>query len=385
MSNPTYITGNIIKRDEYNIFVAGNANGSISGADGITNSTVPNLNIIWGAGHGRYGYGQPTTYIAPVQTGDLIRSQEWDNLDNVLRSIISHQSGVGDYDGQAGTVFAAGSSITPVAALDPKILQAYNNVGLVAEVEESSPSTTTTSYTGTWGQVNAPATLGLLEFQQTLTFTTPDQARYFFNAGGKIKLRFYRNGGPTTRRNEYWSDLCDHAGTIEIGYRNTRKVTGTGNPDTNKYYIREANQGGYWAQTTDVPLIHFEQRSYGTGFGQGKKGADGSYNVGYDYAGEYGYNTDGDHNMGYLYYETQSQSDFIQVSMQVLDTDGNRGNIGRIIKVITRFTNGNYQNTPVDNEVSGTMHVEMVLVTPQRFYLNDSWGNPVFNGTASQL
>lgn len=375
MSNPNYVTGQLIRRGDYNLFVTGTPGGSY-------NHSVANAGTVWGVGNGRFGYGQPTVYISPVETGNLIRSQEWDNLDNVLRSIISHQSGPGVYDGQPGTTFAAGSLITPISALEPRTQQSYDNVGLVAEVEESSPRVTT--WSGNWGLIG-PSITGKLQFIQSLTFTSADHARYFFNAGGKIKLRFARNGGPATRRNEYWSDLCDHAGTVEIGYRNTRKVPGTGNSDANKYFILGANQGGYWAQSTNVSVRHFEQHSYGVGFGRGYDGADNSYNVGYDYAGEYGYNTDGDHDMGYLYYETPSQGDYIRVNMQVVDSDGQHGNIGKTVRVITEFYNANYQNTPVDNQVTCGMSVSLVLVYPQRLYLENTWGTPDFNGVASEL
>jgi hypothetical protein len=67
----------------------------------------------------------------------------------------------------------------------------------------------TKSYTSAWNTY-AYATV-------RLNFASSDQARYFFNSGGKVRLSSNRTGGSSTAQNGAWTTVLTNAGIIEFG------------------------------------------------------------------------------------------------------------------------------------------------------------------------
>ncbi len=51
----------------------------------------------------------------------------------------------------------------------------------------------------------------------TITFATADQARYFFNSGGEIRIASSRTGGRSDSQNNSWSSILSSAGTQSFG------------------------------------------------------------------------------------------------------------------------------------------------------------------------
>ena len=348
MSNPNYSTGQVIDRRTYNEF----SNGSVDGT--LSNGTA-SVGLVWGTGYGRYGYGQGTEYIAPVTIGQLIRSQEWDNLDAILQSTIEHQHGIGSYIGPGGGVIAAGQLIQPLSHFDSYITTAFNDAGIVYSKSDSIASTT--SYTGLWGSSGART----LSFVQTITFASADQARYYFNAGGTIKLSFAHNGG-TTRRDIFWDSICAAAGVVEIGYLNTRKIGGSGS--TSRYSALNSNNGGFWNNTGSYSQ-HFRQLSISGYGGYGGYG-------GYDYS--YPPIPPGDDDV-----------DQLNVSVSVSGDTGVNSGIGNIITIKTDFVN-TFVRTPVDQDIiHGTTQVSVVFGAPWTNFITQTWGSPNLIGTASAL
>lgn len=361
MSNPNYATGQIIRHGDYNLFVTGTLDGSY-------NHNVANVGTVWGVGYGRYGYGQSTTYIQPTVVGQLIRSQEWDNLDAILQATISHQTGPSSFTGGAGETVAAGQRIRPWAFFDSNTVTSYTNAGGGRCFLNTDRAAQTTSYTGIWGQSNGRT----LRFVQTLEFTTADQARYFFNAGGKIKLSFSRSGGVASARNTFWSGLCTAAGTIEIGYKNTRKISGS--TDHDKYTALDADNGGFWAQTSGVSKMHFKQLSLVNGYNG--YGGYGGYGYGYGYNYNYG---------NYYGYGGPDLLDWIQVDLLVTNNVNSNGNLGKTLTITTSFVNGTVVVPFSEDEVSGTTSTSLVISDPAGGYITNTWGPISFNGSASSV
>jgi len=50
----------------------------------------------------------------------------------------------------------------------------------------------------------------------TVTFTTADQARYFWNSGGRIRFLSARTGGTSVAQNSAWTSLLDSVGSIDF-------------------------------------------------------------------------------------------------------------------------------------------------------------------------
>jgi hypothetical protein len=243
----TYSSGNTIVDDDYNIFATGNAAGT--GDD-----TVANINTIWGGGTGDKGYGQSTTLPA-VSAGATVSATSWANLVARNASLASHQ-------GTSITTISApsaGDTISAYAALSANITAVFNARNNAAA--EGSDASVTTSSTSGW---NTSSTLS-----KTITFASAAQARYFFNAGGQIRLSWSRSGGTTSTQNTTWSDLLTASGTLvltgaaasktinSVAYTGLTKIGGSGTPTT------LTTTEGYYA-LDGTPSLNFKQIPTGT-------------------------------------------------------------------------------------------------------------------------
>ena len=190
----TYSAGNTILDDDYNIFATGNAAGT-------GDQSVANINSIIGEGGGEFGYGQGTE-ISPVTAGNSVLAAEWATLLTRNTTLASHQ-------GTSITALSnpsAGNTIAAFAALSANITATYNGKSnAAASGSDASVSSVTTT---AW---NTSAVL-----TKTFTFQSRAQLRYFFNAGGLIRLSWSRTGGTGSAQNTSWTNTLTAAGTIVI-------------------------------------------------------------------------------------------------------------------------------------------------------------------------
>lgn len=327
----------LIRANDYNILVAGSDDGTIS-------TTVPNLGIVWGPGFGRYGYGQDVSYITPAQFGEVIEAQSWENINDILKFVAGHQ-GV-TYDALPNNTFAKDKLITkePQTTLQTGVDAVYQTVGQVYGNSDQAP--VQTEYVGIWGDSGNRS----LTFTHTINFESADKARYFFNLGGKIKMTFSRAGDVSNSRNTFWTGLCSAAGTIEFGYRNTKRLGGN---STAAYIALNNNNGGFWnLSNTDVEHL----RTF-------------SPNDGY-----YEYNGEGDYNSYYGYYGYNNTNDYIKVDGRISGVTGSLGGIGKTITLTTTFKNGTVVVPSAADKVSGTTAVLLTVSRPGLSYIENSWG-----------
>ena len=205
-----YTIGDDILDDEYNEFATGNA-------DGTPNHTVRNINSIWGVGSGDTGYGQGSTLTA-VSAGGNVTATQWATLLDRMDSIAAHQ----------GTTItnptnpSAGDDIEIFSALDSDLTNLFNN--RLDNAANGSDSSNTITANGSW----TDNTIHTARF----TWSSANHARYFFNAGGEIRISFARTGGTAHSKNTEWTDLCTACGTLVFGARTMAKSGGSGSPTT---------------------------------------------------------------------------------------------------------------------------------------------------------
>jgi len=228
-----YAQGDLILRDHYNTFATGNAAGT-----GDVN--VANINTVWGVGNGNKGYGQSST-LSAVNVSDVVTATQWSTLIARLNSILTHQAGAGS----GVTSPVTGDIITYLSTLSGKVTDAFNN-RLNFNNTRGTPSTT--NYDGTWNSAT-PTT-----FQQvrTVTFASSDQARYFFNAGGRIGISLsVPAGGADNNKELSWTSLLGTMfNTINFD-QTTNTRTGSGGTLTT-----DGSGIGFWdLLTTDQTLI----------------------------------------------------------------------------------------------------------------------------------
>jgi hypothetical protein len=261
----TYISGGLIQATDYNGFAS-----TTSGA---------NVNNVWGAGSTDSGYGQSTT-LATVSAGGAVTATQWATLVNRISSMASHQGTTIT----ARTAPVAGNLIQVLAAVNTDLTAITNNRGnAVANGTQYGIFSGTTSKTSATGSGSTPWTI---TFTHTITWASAAAARYFFNAGGRIKWETSKTADATEADTE-WNDLANTlvgdifitggTGTQTIAstaYTGTTKVGGTGTPNilltTTGWYDLTTGDTNIYRQFADTApytgsYINLAARTAGTG------------------------------------------------------------------------------------------------------------------------
>jgi hypothetical protein len=306
-----YITGDVILRDHYNIFATG-------GADGTATPAVANINTIWGTGLGDKGYGQSTVLTA-VTAGDTVTATQWSTLISRLNSILIHQTSTGS----AITLPTAGATIEYIASLSGQISTATTN-RLLFNNTRGTPSTT--NYDGTWAQTS-PTT-----FQQvrTITFGSADQARYFFNAGGRIGISLSVPAGGTDNNKELaWTTLLGtYFATLNFDATTNTRTGAGGTLTTNGSAI------GFWDLTTsDQTLIRLTDTT------------------------------------------AAYTSNYVEVLCKVSGAAGANGGLGTTLTFTINYNDGAADSTnTAQDQISMTVRAAVTVTPPESTNISATWG-----------
>lgn len=230
----TYATGSNISAGDLNNFIGAN---NVSTAYASAAAATGKVAALLGVGYGDRGYGQTTPALAPIAAGTPVRASHWTDLRTALATMASFQ-------GTAQTVlpsaasFAAGSVIKAEnsSARYSDFPTTINNVDSSRlNVNAANMSLVTGSITSTrstaWG-ASATQAIGA-EF--TMTFTSEDKARYFFNSGGLLNMTLSHASTASTQ-NSNWNTILSALGTISFGAHSTTRSGTGGTPTSIGYY-----------------------------------------------------------------------------------------------------------------------------------------------------
>jgi hypothetical protein len=194
----SYAQGGLIEAVDYNNFL----NGSNQ------------LNTVWSTGAGAIGYGQ--TALSAVSAGGTVTATQWASLINTLNNMRNHQSGVGS--GISATT--AGSIVNYLSTLATQINTTYTNAALYA--------TQGTTVTGSTFSLAVSSTTGVnTTFDRSVTFSSVQAARYFFNAGGQLTLVVGTNTSNGSGSSSSLARLFTGLGGVTV-----RNTTNTGRSGT---------------------------------------------------------------------------------------------------------------------------------------------------------
>ena len=237
----TYSSGQLILASDFNNFVSTGANA---------------INNIIGVGTTDKGYGQAGT-ISTVAAEGLITATNWAALTNILPTLADHQGTTIT----SRTAPVVGDTIDILSNLQTDINSLTANRGNAA-----ASGTEITTFTGTTSKTSATGSGGsawTITFTHTVTFADANSARYFFNAGGIVRLRVSKTSTGTQADTE-WNDL---GGTLMneirlvgrvnsttqtiagVGYTGVNKTVGTGTPS-----IHLTTTGWYNLTTSDTNI-----------------------------------------------------------------------------------------------------------------------------------
>jgi hypothetical protein len=202
-----YVEGDTILATEYNTFV--NSSSSPYG-----------YNHFAGTGSGVYGLGQ--TAIATVSAGaGNITASQWNTLFTSMDNIANHTNDTLT----SRSLVSAGDTIAIKAAVAADLATLASSiaggcVNATALTTSAALQTVTTTSEG-W---DTSATQ-----EVSVTFSSADQMRWFFNAGGKVRVTVGTTQASTNPKDQAFIDLGTALGNIDIAaHSTTRSGSGEG-------------------------------------------------------------------------------------------------------------------------------------------------------------
>lgn len=210
-----YTSGDTILDDHYNDFAT-------------------SVNALWGTGSTDSGYGESTT-VAAVSAGNTITAAQWTTLLARMNSIASHQ----------------GTSITSIS--NPSAgdtIAAYTALATnIAGITTARLTVATRQSVSNTNRDNTNTFTGTLTFTHKWAWGSANQARYFFNAGGRLSISGTQTGHTSRTKANNWNTLLTAAGTYQITAQASGKSGGSGSADTNN------TNYGYYDLTTSYVTV----------------------------------------------------------------------------------------------------------------------------------
>jgi hypothetical protein len=208
----SYAQGDLIEATDYN---------NLIGANTSTNSAT--LHAVWAWGANSRGYGQ--TPISNVTVAGTVTATQWATLVNTVNSANLHirNTSSGLTANTAGQIIGhSGGLPTAINRLNQDRMLFATNSAVIANQDSL------TAY-GAWSVASTSSTV-TRGFGANVAFGSPDRARFFFNAGGRIKFNVsaVNNAGANSRSAAVVSMFGFLGGIALFGANTNSGRTGTG-------------------------------------------------------------------------------------------------------------------------------------------------------------
>ena len=261
----TYSVGGLVQATDFNTLVGGNP------------VTAPNtLNTVWATGGTNAGYGQ--TAVSQVSAGGTIAASDWVSLLNSTGSAASHQG----TSILSVTTPVSGGSVAYQANIPTNLTSIYSSK--LNAATQGTTLSNTVSYGSTWSQA--------LTFTFTISFPSGDAARYFFNAGGQLKVTC-AHANTAIGINLMLNQLASNIGTVvmssptsgtatisSVPYNGITKIGGGGaTPTINTnagYYAMNTSNTTLFSQTVSTGYSSYQATNIAmNGKSNGTQGSNG--------------------------------------------------------------------------------------------------------------
>lgn len=209
---------------------------------------------VYGAGSGTYGYGQPMASSYKLDH-EKISQTDWDNLRFDIANSITHQSGTLPVitDVAEGQLISLTNNTTYTSFANTADTNRFN-IGAGRFLTRAATDSLNNSIiaTRTWSASTVPQYwLNSISCTITATFSSSDQARWFFNSGGEIRIQSSRTGGTSNAQNNDWSSLLSSAGMRSFG---SQTPTPGFSPLNGQNFYRLTNTfQNYYSLTSSAP------------------------------------------------------------------------------------------------------------------------------------
>ncbi len=316
----SYVQYGLIEATDFNTLAGGNPS-----------TTSGKINTVWATGTGDAGYGQ--TAISNVSSGGSVLASDWAGLVNATANSAAHQG----TSITSVTAPSSGGVITFNSAIASNLTTIYNS--RLNAASQGGTSTNTATRGSSW--------TSSLTFTQTATFASGDAARYFFNAGGQLKISCSHSNnavGINALFNNLASDIgtivlsAPSSGSITIASVSYTGITQIGRPTESSTPTISTNSGYYALTSSNVTV-----------FTQTADSGPGSY-----------------------------LNSFIRVIVKSNGTQGSNGDKGNIITIYTVW-----DEIPDGLEVGSGSTTTLTLTPPSTTYIANTWGAITLSGSVS--
>jgi hypothetical protein len=208
-----YAVGDTISNSDYNGLLNNTASGNPNA--GVA---ARGINYIAGTGAGVYGLGQ--TELTTVGAADTITAAQWNSLFTFMNNIQNHTNITAL---TSTTAASAGDTIAIKSALETDLnalaaAVAGGSTGATTGTTSAALQTVTTASEG-W---DSTATQ-----EVSVTFGSANKMRWFFNAGGKVRITVGTTQTSISPKDQAFIDLGTALGNLDIAAQaSTRSGTG---------------------------------------------------------------------------------------------------------------------------------------------------------------
>jgi hypothetical protein len=202
---------------------------------------------ILGTGSASFGYGQ-TVQSSQVTTSDSVTVNEWGRLRNDVINIYRHQNNAIPTTVQLpetvdGASVRYNATDAPVIAWDTFLTTLETARVNALPVGRFGTSTgSSRGYTATFSNS--------AYFDVTYTWASAEEARFFFNGGGRLRLTSSFSGIGTSQ-NTAWASLLSTVGTREWG--GFYPDTGVSGTDGRNWHKSDASLRQFFSQSATAP------------------------------------------------------------------------------------------------------------------------------------
>lgn len=283
--------------------------------------------------------------------GANVTALQWNALVSAINSCSAH---AGQPTVTPSAAIVTGELISCVTDLMNASGIAYNSSGTTA-LPLSDSTATTVTYSLPWGyfipSVEDPPESGIwtteynamrVYFQFGIAFSSVNHLRYFFNAGGKLKVSFARSGGSLTLANDEWTQMAADCGSIVVGFKDTVKVGGGNSGNTT---LLDPGLGGFYAT--------YYNGLYSSGFTSEQ------------------------------FMQLDGVGDYAGSEVRVRFGYSPNINAGRLVMRVEFNNHMNFEG--IGRTVDGDLSTSVVVSYPSDTYIANTWGTAVVEGIATLI
>lgn len=203
-------------------------------------------------GSGTYGWNMAMT-SSNVAVGNTVSVNEWTNLGYDITNAYKHTNGTTPTLASVteggtiryGTTFTPASTDIPVTQYDQWADAIVANKFSLSSTYAVTRNKGTSSQT--WPGPYGSTWTNTIRCTVTVSFSSANAARFFFNSGGELRFTSSRSGGAGSSQNTSWTSILTSAGTRTWG--GNMPNTGTSPADNTNFY-RCTNSYSVWYSAT---------------------------------------------------------------------------------------------------------------------------------------